>query len=84
MILSDGERAELTTRRKTAQPLALRARIILTCAGSENTEVAAKLGVDGQTVDKWRRRFLELRVAGLKDKPRSGGLARLMISASKP
>jgi transposase-like protein len=69
LILSDDERAELkslTMRRKTAQALALRARIVLTCAeGGQNTEVAAKLGLDRQTVRKWRRRFIEQRVAGL-------------------
>ncbi|WP_442869715.1 helix-turn-helix domain-containing protein [Bradyrhizobium sp. CCBAU 65884] len=60
-------------RRKTAQALALRARIVLTCAeGGQNTEVAAKLGLDRQTVGKWRRRFIEQRVAGLHDEPRSG------------
>jgi len=76
LILSDNERAELTTltmRRKTAQALALRARIVLTCAeGGQNTEVATKLGLDRQTVGKWRRRFMEQRVAGLHDEPRSG------------
>src|SRR5579859_3230833 len=76
LILSDDERAELTSltmRRKTAQALALRARIVLTCAeGGQNTEVAAKLGLDRQTVGKWRRRFIEQRVAGLHDEPRSG------------
>jgi transposase len=76
LILSDDERAELTSltmRRKTAQALALRARIVLTCAeGGQNTEVAAKLGRDRQTVGKWRRRFMEQRVAGLHDEPRSG------------
>lgn len=48
LILSDDEHAELTSltmRRKTAQALALRARIVLTCAeGGQNSEVAAKLG----------------------------------------
>jgi transposase len=76
LTLSDEERAELeslTTRRKTAQALALRARIVLTCAeGGQNTEVAAKLGLDRQTVGKWRRRFVEGRVDGLHDEPRSG------------
>ena len=52
LILSDDERAELkslTMRRKTAQALALRARIVLACAeGGQNTEVAAKLGLDRQ------------------------------------
>ncbi|ANW03024.1 helix-turn-helix domain-containing protein [Bradyrhizobium icense] len=43
------------------------------CArGGRNKEVAAKLGLDRQTVGKWRRRFVERRVAGLHDKPRSG------------
>ncbi|WP_247838399.1 IS630 family transposase [Bradyrhizobium sp. 200] len=60
-------------RRKTAQALALRVRIVLTCAeGGQNKEVAAKLGLDRQTVGKWRRRFVERRVAGLHDEPRSG------------
>jgi transposase len=76
LTLSDDERAELkslTMRRKTAQALALRARIVLTCAeGGQNKEVAAKLGLDRQTVGKWRRRFMEQRVAGLHDEPRSG------------
>jgi hypothetical protein len=40
LILSDDERAELkslTMRRKTAQALALRARIVLTCAEGGQT-----------------------------------------------
>jgi transposase len=60
-------------RRKTAQALALRARIVLTCAeGGQNKDVAAKLGLERGTVGKWRRRFVEQRVAGLHDEPRSG------------
>jgi transposase-like protein len=76
LTLSDDERAELkwlTMRRKTAQALALRAQIVLTCAeGGQNKEVAAKLGLDRSTVGKWRRRFVERRVDGLHDEPRSG------------
>src|SRR5579864_2696893 len=76
LILSDEERAELkalASRRKTAQALALRARIILACAeGSQSKEVAAKLGVVENTVGKWRRRFAEHRIDGLRDEPRSG------------
>lgn len=76
LILSDDERAELTSltmRRKTAQALALRARIVLACAeGGQNKEVAAKLDLDRSTVGKWRRRFVERRVDGLHDEPRSG------------
>ena len=88
LILSDDEQAELTSltmRRKTAQALALRARIVLTCAeGGRNTEVAAKLGLDRQTVGKWRRRFMEQRVAGLHDEPLPARRARLTTPASKP
>jgi len=76
LVLRDEERSELTalaSRRKTAQALALRARIVLACAeGSENKEVAAGLHVDQGTVGKWRRRFVERRIDGLRDEPRSG------------
>ena len=60
-------------RPKTAQRLALRARIVLRCAdGLANVEVARRLGVTGATVCKWRRRFLEGRLDGLSDEPRPG------------
>ena len=49
-----------TQRRKTAQALALRARIVLGCAsGLSNKAVAARERVTVQTVGKWRRRFVE-------------------------
>ncbi|MFK4719300.1 transposase-like protein [Bradyrhizobium niftali] len=52
--------------------LALRARIVVTCAeGGQNMELAAKLGLDRQALGKWRRHFVEQRVAGLRDEPRS-------------
>ena len=74
--LSEAERAELmslASRRKTAQALAMRARIVLACAeGGQNKVVAARLGLQRQTVGKWRRRFVEHRMDGLHDEPRSG------------
>lgn len=64
---------EWTRRHKTSQALALRARIILACAGGEsNSEVAGRCGVLRQTVGKWRSRFLEHRLDGLLDEPRPG------------
>jgi len=74
--LDETERAELqslASRRSTAQALALRARIVLACAeGEQNKVVAARLAVDPDTVGKWRRRFAERRLEGLRDEPRSG------------
>jgi transposase len=63
----------LAGRRTTAQALALRARIVLSCAmGERNQDVAAKLGVTPQTVGKWRARFVSRRLDGLHDEPRPG------------
>src|ERR671917_375508 len=74
--LSEAERAELQSwarRRKTAQALAPRARIVLRpAAGLSNTAIAAELGVAKHTVGKWRERFAVRRLEGLRDEPRSG------------
>jgi transposase len=74
--LGERERAELTSlaaRRRTAQALALRARIILACAeGGQNKVIAERLGLDRETVGKWRRRFTAHGLEGLRDEPRSG------------
>ena len=76
LILDDTERKTLerwVRRPKTAQGLALRARIILGCTnGRSNIAVAAALEVSDETVGKWRSRFLERRLDGLSDEPRSG------------
>lgn len=74
--LAEEERTTLerwTRRPKTAQALAMRARIVLGCAADKtNTMVAQELRVSGATVGKWRRRFLERRLDGLLDEPRPG------------
>ena len=74
--LDEAERSELkalTARHKTGQALALRARIVLACAqGKENRQVAEELGVGEDTVGKWRRRFVEHRLEGLRDAHRAG------------
>ena len=60
-------------RPKSAQALALRARIVLRCAeGMTNTAVARQVQVRSQTVGKWRQRFVERRLDGLLDEPRPG------------
>jgi len=67
------ELRSLAARRSTAQGLAQRARIILACAeGEQSKVVAAGLGIDQDTVGKWRWRFAEHRPEGLWDEPRSG------------
>jgi transposase len=76
VVLTDDERQVLegwARRRKTAQALALRSRIVLGCAdGGTVSGVAAELGTSRTTVSKWRSRFLEERLKGLNDEPRPG------------
>ena len=76
VVLTDGERAQLEAwarRPRTAQFLAMRARIVLAAAdGLGNTAIAAKLGIALSSARKWRSRFLALRLDGLVDEPRPG------------
>ena len=81
LTLSAEERETLqgwAQRRKTAQALALRARIVLACAeGKNNTAVSAALRVCKPTVGKWRGRFVAKRLEGLLDEPRPGAPRRI-------
>ncbi len=74
--LTDEEQETLRAwarRRKTAQALALRSRIVLCCArGWNNLDVAGDLSVSRFTVGKWRSRFVSKRLNGLLDEPRPG------------
>jgi transposase len=63
----------LVRRPKSAQAIAMRARIVLGCNdGLSNGEVAKRLRITGATVCKWRERFRVERLEGLLDEPRLG------------
>ena len=76
LVVSAGERTQLqrwARRAKTAQYLALRAKIVLRAAeGGTDKQIAAELGLDTSTVQRWRSRFTERRLDGLSDEPRPG------------
>lgn len=77
LTLTDEERNELNRlvrRRSTPQAMVLRARIVLLSGqGRTNRQVAETLKVSMPTVGKWRKRFVENRLAGMHDEPRPGG-----------
>ena len=63
----------LARRPKSAQAIAMRARIVLGCdEGLRNGAVAKRLHITGATVCKWRERFRVNRLEGLLDEPRPG------------
>ena len=75
------ERAQLVSwsrRLKTAQALAMRARIVLLAAeGRSNTQIAEAVSTTKQTVGKWRQRYLDQGLDGLLDEPRPGTSRKL-------
>lgn len=75
--LSDVEREELRRLVRapgTARALADRCKVVLLDEqGLTYAQIGAKIDMREQTVLKWRTRFLEHRLAGLRDKPRPGG-----------
>jgi transposase len=76
LMLTEAEREELerlASRRKTARAMAERARIVLACAdGGSISQAARRVGVSWPTAKVWRERFIQQRVPGLSDEPRSG------------
>jgi transposase len=58
---------------KSPQRDVLRANIVLLAADdTPNAHIAVQLGIDEDTARKWRRRFCDKRLEGLRDLPRSG------------
>jgi len=85
--LSEQERCELE-RVGRSETMAFRdvqrARIVLYAAdGLPDTEIAARLDTTPGIVGKWRRRFAEQRLDGLKDKQRAGRPRRFSPAAGR-
>jgi transposase len=76
LVLSESEREQLegwARRRKSAQALAQRSRIVLAAAsGLSNSEIARQLGIHRSVATRWRNRFAVDRLDGLLDEPRPG------------
>jgi len=74
LVADERDALERLLRTATAaQRDVLRAHIVLLAAeGHANSAIAEMLGVEENTVGKWRRRFAKRRIAGLVDEPRSG------------
>ena len=68
--------------RRSAERLAVRAQVVLEASrGNTNGAIALKLGIDPETVGRWRRRFALHRIEGVwRDAPRSGH--RTTVSAA--
>lgn len=85
--LSEQERVELVRiARAEKRPWqeVQRARIVLYAAdGLHDTEIAQRLDTTPGIVGKWRRRFAEQRLEGLKDKPRAGRPRRFPPGAGR-
>jgi len=81
IVLSDEERVTLerwSRGRSTPARTVLRANIVLRAAeGKQNKQIAEEMGINPNTVVRWRGRFAEFRLAGIeKDAPRGGRIAR--------
>jgi transposase len=76
LVVTEVERADLLrlmSRMRVNRNLAFRAKLVLACAdGQSNSIVARTHRTTNQTVGKWRRRFVCLRLEGLYDEPRVG------------
>jgi len=85
--LDDDERAELqrvASLQKAEYREVQRARLVLYAAdGDSNAEIARRLDMSTKSVGRWRRRFCELRLAGLRDFERAGRPRRFPPGADR-
>ena len=76
LVLSGEEHAQLSSlaaSRSLPHAMVARAKLVLwAAAGESNSTIAERLSWSMPTVGKWRRRFVEQRVAGLHDELRPG------------
>jgi transposase len=74
--VSSVDRAVLEARassRTAPHSQVVRARIVLLAAeGAANVDIAKRVGVCVDVASRWRKRFCQQGLAGLKDRPRSG------------
>jgi transposase len=75
-VLSDDEQQRLLSlvrRTPAATKLALRSFMVLKRSERHAADaVARELGISAPTIRKWRRRYLEAAIPGLRDHPRQG------------
>ncbi len=73
-----GKLATIANSQKAEKRAVLMDEIILKCAhGTSNNDIVTKLGINVNTVQKWRRRFHEYGVDGLNDSRRPGKPPRI-------
>jgi len=74
-----GSKLEARVRKHTSSYRdVIRAKLVLLAAeGLPNHFIAARLDSPRQIFSKWRKRFFDQRLAGLKEEPRGGRTARL-------
>ncbi|MET4781524.1 helix-turn-helix domain-containing protein, partial [Glaciihabitans sp. UYNi722] len=76
LVLRDGDRSRLerlTRGKAVSATLAVRARVVLSAAdGLPNIEIEKRTGLTRPSVLKWRGRYSESGIEGLKDAPRPG------------
>lgn len=76
IVLTGKEARELQRRvAKYTLPYYVVARaqmILLAAQGLRNDQIAARLNTRREVVSQWRKRFYNLRLTGLEERPRSG------------